>query len=250
MDVAGLETQAVHGREMADRIARVGVDDELRPRRRARGEIEQHRVVGQRRPVGQEARVRTEQRGERPPALRRRADRDALEPRLRHRRTFRRRRRARPGIFARPRSSRSAMSAGPSCGIAGIRTRPSFIAASIVTHSSGVAPSIIRSRSPRLAPMRAQAVGEPRGFPRELAEAADFDGVADHLQRGLRDRVARRELGVEPVERPVEPLRPRPDELGPGGHVAVVEREQEIARLAKGRRLGAGRQGLGRRTGA
>ena len=29
MDVAGLEAEPVHGRQMADRIARVGVDDEL-----------------------------------------------------------------------------------------------------------------------------------------------------------------------------------------------------------------------------
>ena len=137
------------------------------------------------------------------------------------------------------------MSARPSCGIAGIRTSPSFIAASIVTHSSGVVPSIIKSRSPRLAPMPRRPLASLRGFRGELAKAADFDLVADHLQRCLSGHVAAGELGVEPVERPVEMLRPWPDDLGPGGHVTVVEREQEIAGFAKTRRFGAGRQGRG-----
>ena len=240
MHVAGLQAQPVHGRKMPDRIARMAVHDELRARRRARGEIEEHRIVGAGRPVGLKARdwgsSASRTRASRLPRRRPRSSRPARRPR----RTSRRPGHAATRNFALPRSSRSAMSASPSCGIAGMRTRPSFIAASIVTHSSGAAPSIISSRSPRLAPMRAQAVGDARGFLRQFGEGARLDRLADHLQRGLRAVVARREFGVEPVERPVETLRPRPDEGGLGGDVAVVELEQEIARLSESRRLGDG----------
>ena len=98
-----------------------------------------------------------------------------------------------------------------------------------------------------LRPDRAQAVGEAGGAAGEFAEAADLDlVVSDDLQRGPRDPISGREFGVEPVERPVEALRTRPDELGLRGGIAVVEREQEIARLAEGRRVGARRQGRGK----
>ena len=50
----GLQAEPEHGREVADRIARVAVQHELGPRRRARGEIEQQRIVGRRRAVGRE----------------------------------------------------------------------------------------------------------------------------------------------------------------------------------------------------
>ena len=54
------------------------VHDELRARGRARGEIEEHRVVGLGRAVGGEE-LGAEQRGVTPPGGRGRADRDALD---------------------------------------------------------------------------------------------------------------------------------------------------------------------------
>src|SRR5208337_5483082 len=72
-----------------------------------------------------------------------------------------------------------------------------------------------------------------------FGEGPRLDRLADHLQRDVLPVVAGRQLGVEPVERPVEPLRPRPDEGGRGGDVPVAELKQEIARHAERRRRGA-----------
>ena len=41
---------------------------------------------------------------------------------------------------------------------------------------------------------------------------------------------------IEPVKRPVEPLRPRPDERRPRAMIVAAELKQEIARFAEGRR--------------
>ena len=78
MRVAGPDPEPVHRREMPDRIARMGVHHELRARRRARGEIEEHRVVGLGRAVGRED-FAAEKRVVGAPAGRRLADRDALD---------------------------------------------------------------------------------------------------------------------------------------------------------------------------
>ncbi len=92
---------------------------------------------------------------------------------------------------------------------------------------------------------RAQAVGETRRFDAQILEGPRLDAIADDLERSLAPVLSGRELGVEPVERPVEPLRPRPDERGPRAVIVVAELEQEVARFAEGGRLfggaGAGR---------
>ena len=168
MHVARLQAEAVHGRQMPDRIARVGVLDELRARRRAGGEIEQHRVVGPRRPVGQEARVRAHERSERTPAFRRPADGDALDVAGEVGELLR----VLPvshDEFRLPRSSRSAMSAELSCGIGG-NEHDAELHCGQHRH-----PKLRRRAEHHQEPVaalraeRAQAVGEPR---RKLRESS------------------------------------------------------------------------------
>ena len=153
MRVAGLEAEPVHGREMPDRVARVRVHDELGARRRAGGEIKQHRVVGLGRAVGFEE-LAAEKHGVTAPARRGDADRDAHDVL------------AKPGEFLRigPMRDQKFRLAplepvgdvgGPSVGIAGISTRPSFIEASIVAHNSG--PRRASSKGDRRAWRRARA---------------------------------------------------------------------------------------------
>src|ERR1700722_16744582 len=55
MNVARLQPQPIHGREMADWIAALAVPDQLWLRRGAGGEIKQHRIVGTGRPVRRKA---------------------------------------------------------------------------------------------------------------------------------------------------------------------------------------------------
>src|ERR1700677_3243542 len=55
-----------------------------------------------------------------------------------------------------------------------------------------------------------------------------------------------RELGVDPFERPVELMRPRPRERGARAVIVVAELKQPVARLTEGQRL---RSGLGRGKG-
>ena len=79
--VAGLQPEPVQRRQVADRIRRVRVLDELRPRRRAGGEVQQQRVVR----AGRRRRARTPPSASRrvgvgQPAVDRLADRD---PRVR-----------------------------------------------------------------------------------------------------------------------------------------------------------------------
>ena len=59
--VARLQADPVHRDQMTDRIALVAVLYQLRPRRGARGEIQQHRIGGARLAIGREARIATQQ---------------------------------------------------------------------------------------------------------------------------------------------------------------------------------------------
>ena len=52
MQIAGAQPDPIHRRQVADRIALMAVQNELRRRRGARGEIKQHRIVGARLAVG------------------------------------------------------------------------------------------------------------------------------------------------------------------------------------------------------
>ena len=238
----GLSPKPVHRREVPDRIARMRVHDELRARGRARGEIEEHRVVGFGRAVGgEELRCRAAWRNAarsagpgRPRCARRPPQAPRISPRRRH---------ARPDISpGRARSGRRCR-LGPSVGIAGISTRPSFIDASIVAHSSGTTPSIIRRRSPRLAPSERRPLARRDDSRREIGEGPRLDALADDLERDLSPMLSRGEFGVEPFERPVELTRARPGEGGARAVIVVAELEQPVARLAEGQRLrsGAGR---------
>ena len=78
---------------------------------------------------------------------------------------------------------------------------------------------------------------------RRSLEGPRLDAIADDLEGSLAPMLSGRELGVEPVERPVEPLRPRPDERGPRAMIVVLKLKEEVARFAEGQRLlsGAGR---------
>ena len=76
MHVAGQQAEPVHRREMADRIGAVRVQHELGLRRRAGGEIEQHRIVGVGLAVGRERGGRLQEIVVAMPARRRVADRD------------------------------------------------------------------------------------------------------------------------------------------------------------------------------
>ena len=79
MHVVGLQAEPVHGRQMADRIARMRVQHQLRLRRGAGGEIEQQRVARPRRRVRLEMRARPHELGPVAPARRRAADGDARQ---------------------------------------------------------------------------------------------------------------------------------------------------------------------------
>ena len=73
----------------------------------------------------------------------------------------------------------------------------------------------------------------------KLGEGPRLDALADDLQRGLAPMLARRKLGVEPFERPVELVRARPGERGARAVIVVPKLEQAVARLAEGQRLGS-----------
>ena len=235
MRVAGLQPQAEHGGEMANGIARMRVQHELWPRRRAGGKIEQHRIVGAGRPVRLKAGVRREQGGERPPSFRRCANRDALDVR------------ANFGEFLGVRAvgdQEFRLAAGKTVlDVGGPERR----------HGGDQHQAELHRRQHRhpefgrdaehhqepvaaLRPEPAQAVGEPRGLARKLGEGARLDRLAEDLQRELPAVIAGREFGVEPFERPVELFRPRPDEGGLRGGIVVPQFQQEVARLAEGRR--------------
>ena len=236
MRVPGLETQPVHGRQVADRVARMRVHDELCTRGRARGEVEEHRVVGSGRAVGRETRDAAQERIVAPPALRRRADGDALDF-LDEPGEFRGVAAVRDEIFG-----LAAHEPVGDVGRAQLRHRGDEHEAELHRrehcrpqfwtyaehHQEPVA---------ALGPERAKADGEARGLLRKRGEAPCLDAIANHRERGPCPMLARRELGVEPVERPVEPLGPRPGKGGSRGVIVVAELQEEIARLAERRRL-------------
>ena len=154
MHVARPQADPIHRRQMADRIALVTVQDELRLRRRAGGEIKQQRIVGARFAVRRERRRRRVALLVRCPARRRRR-----RPRCAcNRRASRRISRAASApamtCLTRPRAKRSARSLRVSSVVAGTMTAPSFIAASMHSHSGTTLPSMSRMRSPRLTPSR------------------------------------------------------------------------------------------------
>ena len=99
-------------------------------------------------------------------------------------------------------------------------------------------------------PERAKTVGEAGGFLGEFGERLRLHPLADDFQRRPGAMLAGGEFGVEPVERPVEMLRPRPGKRSLGGAIIVAQVQKQIARLAKGRRRrrAIGRTEKGRKT--
>ena len=241
MRVAGLEAEPVHGREMPDRVARVRVHDELGARRRAGGEIKQHRVVGLGRAIGFKE-LAAEKHGVTAPARRSDAHRDAHDAL------------AKPGEFLRigpMRDQKLRLAPLEPVGDVGWperRHRRNQHEAEL--HRSQHRRPQFRDHAQHhqkaiaaLGAERAQAIGETRQFDAQILEGPRLDAIADDLEGNLAPMLSGRELGVEPVERPVEPLRPRPDERGPRAVIVVLKLKQEVARFAKGGGLlgGAGR---------
>ena len=152
MDVAGLQPEPVHGRQMPDRIAALAVPHQLWFCGGAGGEIEQHRIVGPGLAVGREVGGCL--------VGRRDSTSSPAPPRRRRCACSRRARRRTSAVLSalvmtwrtRPRAKRSARSLRVSSVVAGTITAPSFIAASMHSHSGTTLPSISRMRSPRRTP--------------------------------------------------------------------------------------------------
>ena len=133
--VALAHADPVHRREVAHRVARVRVEDHLRPRRRAGGEVEQEGIAGarRRRRAGSRAGSRcassqASQPGARPPT-RMRMQSPATAASV-----------ATPASSVTtqrilPRAMRSPRSAAVSSVDAGLTTAPSFMAASVISQS-------------------------------------------------------------------------------------------------------------------
>ena len=210
--VAGLQADPVHRDQMADRIALVAVLDQLRPRRGARGEIQQHRIGRTRLAIRREACDRRAA-GRRSRAIRRARRRARCgSPSDRGRRTSAHRPHWRSdGEPGRARSGPSGRSASASV-LAGITTAPSFIAASITSHSGTTLPSISRMRSPRLTPRARRPLAtrlERSESSAKVAVAAPSPTIFSASRLPLSPRA---KLGIEPVERIVEMIQLRPAE--------------------------------------
>ena len=151
MDVAGLQADPVHRRQVTDRVADLGVLDQLRLTRRTGGEVEQQRVVGGGVHLGHGTVVRRASR------------RSASQPSTGAPTATRMQWSAIPAYrpasallvtTARtpPRVIRSARSASVSSVVAGIITAPARMQPSMISHSGTVLPSTISTRSPGCSP--------------------------------------------------------------------------------------------------
>ena len=77
---------------------------------------------------------------------------------------------------------------------------------------------------------RAQSVGDAVGAFRQFGEGEARRAVADDRQCRLVGLRSARQLGIEPVERPVEVLHLRPVEIAIGRRVVAAMGQQEFAR--------------------
>ena len=203
MDVARLQPDPVHRRQVADRIALVGVQHQLGLRGGARGEVEEQR---DRRPPSAPsganvASAPSASANDCQPAGACRPRRRCGWARRARRRTARRGSAAATTALTSPRSTRSTRSSGPSSVDAGIITAPSFMAASIVSHSGTTLPSISSTWSPRRTP-------RPR---RWLATRLERSVISAKVRRSsvpssstIHSAGRSPPIGVEVVERPVE----------------------------------------------
>ena len=241
MDVARLQAEPVHRRQMADGVAALAVPHQFWFCGRARGEIEQHRVVGVGRSVGCKSLGGVGRLRERQPAVvpRVRADHDAHQ------------------IFA--------AEAGEFCHLVlrrDHRPRPSPIepVAQFIRRQQGGGGdhdnaelhcrqhglperhNIAEQQEQVVAalqPLRAQEVCHLAGAARQRREG-EFcfpvaAGVDDPQRRTVLAIGILREAGVEPVQRPVERHRIGPAEFPDSGGVVRAVFQQKGARFLKGR---------------
>ena len=188
MDVAGPQAEAEHGREVADRIARVAVQHQLRPRRRARGEIEQQRIVGPRRAIGREIGAVLQQVGVVEPAGRRAANRDAHGV-LAAADEF-----VDLGAIGDDKAGASARETVVDVGAAELRRRGDHDEAELHRRQrrDPQRRDVAEHQQQPVAALgaeRAQAVGEPRGGLGELGEGVGLRRVAENCQRGAARRI-------------------------------------------------------------
>ncbi len=227
--VARPQAEPVHRRQVADRIALLVVQHELRLGRGAGGEVEQQRIRRARLALRREGSRALQQRVVLRPA-RGAADRDArdggIEP-------LELRRIAAIGDDVPHPPAREAV---PQVGAVEQRRRRDHHRAELHRrqHRLPQRHDVAEHHQDAVAalhPHGAQPVGQPAGIGRELGEAAHRRAVAGDAQRlGVAERAAG-ELGIEPVERVVEGLEPRPAEVAAGGGVVLAVGEEEVAGL-------------------
>ncbi len=228
--VPGLQADPVHRDQVPDRVGGLVVQNELRLRRSAGGEIQQHGVGRRRRPVRREFRAALHQRGVVGPARSARADRDARD------------RGIEPVELARIRAvgddmpDPTAGEAVPKIGRRQQRRRRDHHGAELHRRQHGLPQRhdiAEHQQDPVAAPdaQVAQPVRQAAGIGRELGEAAGGGGVADDAERlGIAQRPAGK-LGIEPVQRVVEMLHARPTEAAMRAGIILAMREEEVARL-------------------
>ena len=141
-----------------------------------------------------------------------------------------------------PRSIRSTRSAGPTAVVVGMTTAPSLMTASIDSQSSTWLPSMRITESPLVTPWRGQPARRPgrSGGPCcRRTTTAPTPAAARPPRGSIRPGASLpRAIGVEPVDRPVQPVaHVGPPELGHGGAVVTTPGQQLVA----GRPEGVGR---------
>ena len=226
MHVVGLQAEPVHGRQMADRIARVRVQHQLRLRRGAGSEIEQQRVARPRRRVRLEMRARPHELGPVAPARRRAADGDTRQQAGAAPLELRR-----GGRLGDDEAHAAARQPVIDVGVVELRRRRDDHQAELHRRQQRDPQrrDIAEHQQQPVAALgaeRAQAVGDPRRSLRQFGEGIGLGPLAEQRQRRPRAVLARGEFAVEPVERPVEAIEFRPGEFRFGGRI--------IGRAARG----------------
>ena len=229
MHVARAQPEHEDGGEMAHRIAAMRMQHQLRLRRGARGEIEQHRIVGPGRTVRREFGRVIEQAGIGVPACRCVADGDARQALVE---AFELRSLGGSGDHVARASAlepvgeidRREQGGGGNDNGAQFHGRQHHLPERrhVAQHQQHPVAA--------LHAQRAQSVGDPVGAFGQFGEGEAGGAVAHDLQGGLVGQRPTRQLGVEPVERPVEVIHLRPPEVAIGRRVVAALRQQEFTR--------------------
>ena len=238
--VAGAQAEPVHRRQVADRVALVGVQHQLGFGGRARGEVEQQRVARLRRPIGHELGRRVRAVGVALPTRDRAADGDARVVAGQRRelvglRAGRDHVPHRAALHAVAQVLGGQQRGGRDQHRAELDRREHRLPQRQLVaehHQQAVAAPHAEA---------AQVVGDLRRALRQLAERALQLAavVADDPQRGglvvARDR-------VEVIERPVELAQHGPAELADRGGLVGAQAQQQVARGVEGLERGHGRR--------